>query len=631
MSDLARWKLSSSKPPGASRLLQDDDFGVRTLLTGVVVKLKITSPDPALMGKAPERSFVLEGGDRVHIGRSSLNPAKNLTPAKDNAIFGCKVMSRDHAFLEAPTGLPGPLMITDTSKYGTFVNNVRIGKAITSLLKPGDRIKFGDAVSTSSSEINHRPLECIIDYADTDIPESPILTPRVFGNNHFSAEFDSESAYSEDYGSVNEEEMEAADSSSPPDAVEKGYVNAVSETPPFDMGAIVEDTQAGDLRSPTHADVHSPIFAQGNHINSYPTQETDDLVDEYDDFAENESDDGWLEGSEPEMSQLSFPPPPKMARKTRWDMPPSQEHSKAPTSTQPQSWPIKTKPFSGLPTPAKVANSIDSQDMLEQHASSRVALEHQLERVMGCVDMAKVFTPLENLIEIPSAVSNMANSLAGEREDAAAALQDFRQESRRIRKLVDSVTQNDSPKSPLSKRISIDNLIHSGPAPAVLSAHPVESEERIEPNGQSHEIPSHETDLEMEATNESTAIKFTDTQATDKVVDAPLSDAPEPNLQVAGPYGISHLHDIGEESEPIRPRRSDHQRNKKKRKLMNKKQADKANENRVSRHPETYTSPTKTFRSMLGTALKGSAYFAAGSIATIGFLASPMAERLAGF
>ncbi|KAG8625352.1 hypothetical protein KVT40_007103 [Elsinoe batatas] len=601
------------------------------------IKLKITAPDPALMGEAPERAFVLEGGDRIHIGRSSLNPAKNLTPAEDNAIFGCKVMSRDHAFLEAPTGLPGPLMITDTSKYGTFVNNIRIGKAITSLLKPGDRIKFGDAVSTSSSEINHRPLECIIDFADTDIPESPILTPRVFGNNHFSAEFDSESAYSEDYGSVNEEEMEAADSSSPPDTIEKGHVNAVSETPPVDMGATVENTQAGDLQSPTRADIQSSIFGQVDHVNSYPTQETDDLVDEYDDFAGNESDDGWLDGSEPDMSQLSFPPPPKMARKTRWDMPPDRDYSGAPTSIGSAVWAIQTD-VNGMPQRVKIGHSTDSQDMLEQHASSRVAMKHQLDRIMGSMDVTEDTTPREDLgldcmpaFKIPSAVSKMTAAQAGEREDAAAALQDFRQESRRIRKLVDSVTHNDTPKSPLSKRISIDNLIHSGPAPSVFSAHPMESEEHLESNGQSGELPSHETEAEMEATNEAAAIRFNDTQDTDMFVTAPLRDATEPMFHVPDSTEVSHLVDVGEESEPVRPRRSDHQRNKKKRKLMNKKQADKANENRVSRHTETYTSPTKTFRSMLGTALKGSAYFAAGSIATIGFLASPMAERLAGF
>ncbi|KAF4550509.1 Hypothetical protein D9617_17g047770 [Elsinoe fawcettii] len=638
MSMLEQWREPTERPCSGFWPAHDEDFNVRALLTGMVVKLTITAPDPSRLTDAPERTFVLESGECMYIGRSSSNAAKNYTAKDDNALFDCKVMSKDHAYFEAPTGLPGPLMITDTSKHGTFVNDIRIKKSVTRMLQPGDRIKFGEFVASSMLDLTHRPIECVVDFFDTDIPESPIPSPSVLRNNHFSADFESsESVYSDDYGSTDEQEMADMDSSSPPDILKKSDIVDRVDTSNAQTRADLNDTSHHGPQSPSYV-------PRGARYDMDGAEEMDPLADEYDDLAGEVSDDGWLEGPEPDVNQRSLGSPPHMSRKTRWDMlpPPSHVHFHAEVPETQFRQPVTgTSASASTPRPRLFLN------VLEQHSSSKNALNDQIERALENVEVDEI--PFASAQPFPGTSSffidstqdrsgradaslsfaDLTESTEHAHEEAAATLHDFSAQYDALHnhiRLSNMQQEQYSAAPSISKRISIDNLIHSEPSFRASS-----------PRGQkrkAHETAEDEEEDQVEPLQLGPGGPQTDCGPTAGAADtlASINDIAPAHVLVHAEQSRTSavVDDVGDESEPVRPRKLDNPHPKKKRRLVIKKSATKGHEHRITRRTSTQTRLKKTLRSMLNTAKTASMWASIGSIATIGFLATPLADRLAG-
>ncbi|CAJ0938854.1 unnamed protein product, partial [Mesorhabditis belari] len=91
--------------------------------------------------------------DPLKIGRS----VARLKPATDNAIFDCKVLSRNHAILWYSGGA---FMLKDTkSSNGTFVNNERLAQtgedSEPRQINTGDIIQFGVEIVENTNKISH--------------------------------------------------------------------------------------------------------------------------------------------------------------------------------------------------------------------------------------------------------------------------------------------------------------------------------------------------------------------------------------------------------------------------------------------------------------------------------------------
>lgn len=102
-----------------------------------------------------ERNLILD--QPVKIGRS----VARAKPAANNAIFDCKVLSRNHALLWYDTG---KFYLQDTkSSNGTFVNNHRLGKggeeSAPREVCSGDIVQFGVDVMENAGKVTHG---CII-------------------------------------------------------------------------------------------------------------------------------------------------------------------------------------------------------------------------------------------------------------------------------------------------------------------------------------------------------------------------------------------------------------------------------------------------------------------------------------
>ncbi|KAK3918615.1 Sarcolemmal membrane-associated protein [Frankliniella fusca] len=102
-----------------------------------------------------ERSLILD--QPVKIGRS----VARAKPAANNAIFDCKVLSRNHALLWYDTG---KFYLQDTkSSNGTFVNNHRLSKggeeSTPREVCSGDIVQFGVDVMENAGKVTHG---CII-------------------------------------------------------------------------------------------------------------------------------------------------------------------------------------------------------------------------------------------------------------------------------------------------------------------------------------------------------------------------------------------------------------------------------------------------------------------------------------
>ncbi|XP_071551462.1 uncharacterized protein Slmap [Panulirus ornatus] len=99
----------------------------------------------------PERTLILD--QSVKIGRS----VARARPATNNAIFDCKVLSRNHALLWYENG---KFYLQDTkSSNGTFVNNQRLSKGSEESAPrevcSGDIVQFGVDVMENSRKVTH--------------------------------------------------------------------------------------------------------------------------------------------------------------------------------------------------------------------------------------------------------------------------------------------------------------------------------------------------------------------------------------------------------------------------------------------------------------------------------------------
>lgn len=83
----------------------------------------------------------------VNVGRSSRSEQKKLSANKNNALFDCPVVSRNHAELRV-SGPYQDVTITDRSSlHGTTVNGQRLTPGHNFTLQSGDVIKLGERVT----------------------------------------------------------------------------------------------------------------------------------------------------------------------------------------------------------------------------------------------------------------------------------------------------------------------------------------------------------------------------------------------------------------------------------------------------------------------------------------------------
>lgn len=110
---------------------------------------------------------------RVHVG-SDEDPLKigravaRLKAAKDNAIFDCKVLSRNHAVLSYRNGA---FFLRDTkSSNGTFVNNERLAvtgeESEARQIFTGDIIQFGVEIVENTNKVAHGCIYAMVQLFD---------------------------------------------------------------------------------------------------------------------------------------------------------------------------------------------------------------------------------------------------------------------------------------------------------------------------------------------------------------------------------------------------------------------------------------------------------------------------------
>jgi len=99
--------------------------------------------------------------DSIKIGRSVVK----LQPAENNAIFDCKVLSRNHAILWRDE--QGRFLLKDTkSSNGTFINSDRISESGKESepreIFSGDILQFGVEIIENTKKIASACVICII-------------------------------------------------------------------------------------------------------------------------------------------------------------------------------------------------------------------------------------------------------------------------------------------------------------------------------------------------------------------------------------------------------------------------------------------------------------------------------------
>ncbi|KAK4963982.1 hypothetical protein LTR66_012535 [Elasticomyces elasticus] len=101
-----------------------------------------TSPDNE------QRRIDIQPNVPVIVGRASNFKSESRKTASNNAFFDCKVISSNHAVLNASVVKNGQVTITDTqSSHGTKVNGRRLSSGSPYPLKPGDTVEFGQEVT----------------------------------------------------------------------------------------------------------------------------------------------------------------------------------------------------------------------------------------------------------------------------------------------------------------------------------------------------------------------------------------------------------------------------------------------------------------------------------------------------
>ncbi|XP_073998918.1 sarcolemma associated protein isoform X2 [Rhodnius prolixus] len=133
----------------------------------------------------PERTLCLD--QPVKIGRS----VARARPASNNAIFDCKVLSRNHALIWYSNG---KFYLQDTkSSNGTFVNNHRLSKSSEESLPrevcSGDIVQFGVDVLENTRKVTHG---CIVANLKLYLPDGKeakaSLSTSVISSNNVPVE-----------------------------------------------------------------------------------------------------------------------------------------------------------------------------------------------------------------------------------------------------------------------------------------------------------------------------------------------------------------------------------------------------------------------------------------------------------
>ncbi|CAG9536025.1 unnamed protein product [Cercopithifilaria johnstoni] len=119
-----------------------------------------------------ERRFTVPNSEEeaMKIGRS----VARLKPSSDNAIFDCKVLSRNHAVLWHEEGC---FLLKDTkSSNGTFVNNDRLSKSAEESsprqIYSGDILQFGVEISENANKVTHGCILAMIRLYDANGEEA---------------------------------------------------------------------------------------------------------------------------------------------------------------------------------------------------------------------------------------------------------------------------------------------------------------------------------------------------------------------------------------------------------------------------------------------------------------------------
>ncbi|CAJ0604300.1 unnamed protein product [Cylicocyclus nassatus] len=112
------------------------------------------------------RAHVGPDEDPLKIGRA----VARLKAAKDNAIFDCKVLSRNHAVLSYRNG--GFFLRDTKSSNGTFVNNERLAvtgeESEARQIFTGDIIQFGVEIVENSNKVAHGCIYAMVQLFDAN-------------------------------------------------------------------------------------------------------------------------------------------------------------------------------------------------------------------------------------------------------------------------------------------------------------------------------------------------------------------------------------------------------------------------------------------------------------------------------
>ncbi|CAD5226100.1 unnamed protein product [Bursaphelenchus xylophilus] len=180
--------LAPPNKPQKQNLQNQNSNGVKnnkSATTTVQGPLAILSPSSNSHYFEERRVPVSRGEDHaVKIGRA----VARIQPSLNNAIFDCKVLSRNHALLWFDDG---HFYIKDTrSSNGTFVNNLRLSssgeESAPRILFSGDVLQLGVEIVDSSKNVASGCITCVIKLIDDkgkellpDIPNGVLTRPSV--------------------------------------------------------------------------------------------------------------------------------------------------------------------------------------------------------------------------------------------------------------------------------------------------------------------------------------------------------------------------------------------------------------------------------------------------------------------
>ncbi|KAJ5211875.1 uncharacterized protein N7498_003521 [Penicillium cinerascens] len=111
------------------------------------------------------RSFTLSTSEpSIEIGRCSKRGLRNRTPAKDNAWFDSRVMSRDHAELSISLETKNLYICDYGSTHGTWINKSRLITGEKMPLIHGDILTFGVPVDREDETYPALAVRCKFDW-----------------------------------------------------------------------------------------------------------------------------------------------------------------------------------------------------------------------------------------------------------------------------------------------------------------------------------------------------------------------------------------------------------------------------------------------------------------------------------